>query len=129
MFIPMDKTGMIDYISNIAKLPSPRFIKTHLPFHLLPLQLRTQKKEAKIIYVTRNPKDACISFYHHHKMFEGYKGEFEKFCELFLDGKGKLLQLFYNRISFFNYNRHIFYYSYVCSFLGKYQRILGKEGE
>ncbi|XP_046418746.1 luciferin sulfotransferase-like [Neodiprion fabricii] len=67
-----------------SKMPSPRFIKTHLPFHLLPRQLRTGEKKPKILYVVRNPKDTCISFYHHCKLVEGYNGTFEEFYTLFL---------------------------------------------
>lgn len=72
----------------IDSLPSPRFIKTHLPFHLLPRQLREGKKKNKIIYVTRNPKDVCVSYYHHYKLLEAYQGSFENFCKLFLNDKG-----------------------------------------
>ncbi|XP_011302858.1 sulfotransferase 1C4 [Fopius arisanus] len=66
---------------------SPRFIKTHLPFQLLPRDLREGKTRAKIIYVWRNPKDTCVSFFHHSKLLEGYRGDFELFCKLFLFDK------------------------------------------
>ncbi|XP_015111071.1 sulfotransferase 1C4 [Diachasma alloeum] len=66
---------------------SPRFIKTHLPFHLLPRDLRERKTNAKIIYIWRNPKDTCISFFHHSKLLGGYRGDFELFCRLFLADK------------------------------------------
>lgn len=65
-------------------MPKPGAIKTHLPFHLNPYSPR-----AKYIYVTRNPKDCCVSFYHHTKMFSGYEfedGSFDDFFELFIDG-------------------------------------------
>ncbi|XP_043937373.1 sulfotransferase 2B1-like [Protopterus annectens] len=42
--------------------PSPRLITTHLPAHLAPKSLYNSK--AKVIYTTRNPRDACISLYH-----------------------------------------------------------------
>ena len=44
-------------------LPSPRFIKSHLPFPNLPPNLLD---ECKAVYVARNPKDVVISWYHHH---------------------------------------------------------------
>ncbi|XP_063992922.1 uncharacterized protein LOC135170796 [Diachasmimorpha longicaudata] len=68
-------------------LPSPRFIKTHLPYHLLPRGLREGLTTAKIIYVRRNVKDNCISYYHHCKLMEGYRGDFNVFCQLFLADK------------------------------------------
>ncbi|QQP36612.1 Sulfotransferase 1A1, partial [Caligus rogercresseyi] len=45
--------------------------------------------KGKVIYVTRNPKDVCVSFYHHEKLLNNhqYTGSFEKFAELFLEGK------------------------------------------
>ncbi|KAF2891770.1 hypothetical protein ILUMI_14403 [Ignelater luminosus] len=43
----------------------------------------------QIIYVTRNPKDTCVSYYHHCRFIEGFKGEFNDFCDLFIEGKGK----------------------------------------
>ncbi|XP_003424762.3 luciferin sulfotransferase-like [Nasonia vitripennis] len=77
----------LDSVGFIDRLPSPRFIKTHLPFNLLPRQLRTGEKKPKIIYVARNAKDTCVSYYHHCKLLEGYRGDFDEFCSLFLGGK------------------------------------------
>ncbi|CAH0395134.1 unnamed protein product [Bemisia tabaci] len=74
-----------DSLKFIRELESPRFIKSHLPFCLLPKQLTNFSTEAKIVYVCRNPKDACISQYHHSQLFLGYSGNFEMFCELFLN--------------------------------------------
>ncbi|XP_043276423.1 luciferin sulfotransferase-like [Venturia canescens] len=74
-------------VSYVDKLPSPRFIKSHLPFDLLPRQIREGMKKPKIIYVARNAKDTCISYYNHCKLLEGYHGNFEDFCTLFLAGK------------------------------------------
>ncbi|KAG6794945.1 hypothetical protein HZU73_09395 [Apis mellifera caucasica] len=78
---------ILDSVAYIQNLPSPRFIKTHFPFPLLPRQLRTGEKKAKIIYVSRNPKDTCVSFYYHTRLMEGYRGDFHDFCRLFLGNK------------------------------------------
>ncbi|XP_050517028.1 luciferin sulfotransferase-like isoform X2 [Diabrotica virgifera virgifera] len=62
-------------------------LKTHLPWVLLPQEIQNNTKQPKIIYVTRNPKDTCISYYNHSRLMEGYRGSFEEFCQLFLSGK------------------------------------------
>ncbi|XP_015516478.1 luciferin sulfotransferase-like [Neodiprion lecontei] len=69
-------------VENVEKTPSPRYVKSHLPWDLLPLQIKTKKP--KIIYVTRNPKDTCVSFYHYCKLMHDIRGSFEEFAELFL---------------------------------------------
>ena len=46
--------------------PSPRFVKSHLPFSLLNPRLLDV---CKVVYVARNPKDVCVSFYHHMRLF------------------------------------------------------------
>lgn len=71
-------------IRNLDRAQGQRFIKTHLPANLLPIGLWTSK--ARIIYVSRNPMDAAISNYHHHKGMYGYKGNFNDYLEGFLDG-------------------------------------------
>ncbi|XP_065211067.1 luciferin sulfotransferase-like [Planococcus citri] len=77
---------VMDSIDYINKLPSPRFIKAHVPFELLPDKLQNYSTQAKIVYVARNPRDTCVSYYHHCKLLEGYKGPFDKFAQLFLEG-------------------------------------------
>lgn len=71
-----------DKIEKINTFKSPRIIKSHLPMDLLPTQLWTVCP--KIIYVTRNPKDVAISYYHHYVNIQGYGGTFTDFMELFL---------------------------------------------
>ncbi|XP_054474089.1 sulfotransferase family 5A, member 1 isoform X2 [Anoplopoma fimbria] len=63
-----------------------RVITTHLPHHLLGPALQGSK--AKIIYVSRNPKDVVVSFYHFHKManFLPEPGSFSEFLKRFLEG-------------------------------------------
>ncbi|XP_058805238.1 luciferin sulfotransferase-like [Phymastichus coffea] len=66
-------------IEEIAALPSPRFICTHLPYHLLPKALQQPNRKAKIVHVIRNPKDTCISAYHFFRRIDGFRGSFEDF--------------------------------------------------
>ncbi|KAL2730303.1 sulfotransferase 1C4-like isoform X2 [Vespula maculifrons] len=67
----------------IDKLPSPKFIKSHMPFELLPNLLDSN---CKIVYVARNPKDVVVSWYYFLQVIKGleYKGSFEEFCEYFM---------------------------------------------
>ncbi|KAJ8960062.1 hypothetical protein NQ318_009504, partial [Aromia moschata] len=87
-----------DSLAFVKEQPTPRIMKTHLPWKLLPNAIQDGTKKAKIVYVTRNPKDTCISYYNHVKLLEGYSGSFEDFCRLFLAGK----------VSYAPYWEHIF---------------------
>ncbi|XP_025837213.1 sulfotransferase 1C4 isoform X2 [Agrilus planipennis] len=60
-----------------------RFIKTHLPFSLLPPDLL--RTGCKVIYVARNPKDVAVSYYHLNRLFitQGFNGNFETFWNYF----------------------------------------------
>ncbi|GIY83586.1 sulfotransferase 1C4 [Caerostris darwini] len=63
----------------------PGCYKTHLPLHKILLS-----DDAKYIYVARNPKDCCVSYYHHMKSLPGYQfadGTFEEFFDLFIKGE------------------------------------------
>ncbi|XP_065294475.1 sulfotransferase ssu-1-like [Dermacentor albipictus] len=69
----------------VESMPRPGAIKTHLPYSLQP-----QLPEAKYIYVTRNPYDCCVSFYHHTKSIPAYRfaqQPFDKFFDMFVEGK------------------------------------------
>ena len=70
----------VDFLDNAS---GQRFIKTHFPLSLLPSTLLTK---AKVIYVARNPKDAMVSFYHHHKLMHvhGYVGDLPSFARRFM---------------------------------------------
>ena len=86
--------SVLNSVNFVKDQPSPRYIRTHLPFDLLPKQIRTGEKKPKIIYIARNPKDACISYYHHSKLLERFTGSFEDYCELFLANLCKLILSF-----------------------------------
>ena len=77
--------AMIETVKYAALAPSPRVIKSHLPIDMLPPKLLDT---CKVIFVCRNPKDACVSFYHHYNNFPEYqfKGDFKDFAQLFIDG-------------------------------------------
>lgn len=71
-------------VDKVEQLPSPRVIRPHLPFYLLPPQLLDT---AKVVYVARNPKDVIVSYYFHHKLIKlhGYIGTLEEFAQFFMD--------------------------------------------
>lgn len=68
------------YLDLAQHAPSPRTIKTHLPFSLVnPKLLDT----CKVIYVARNPKDAVVSYFHHQRlvMCSEFIGDFAEFLD------------------------------------------------
>ncbi|XP_075555317.1 sulfotransferase ssu-1-like [Dermacentor variabilis] len=70
---------------SAMSIQRPGTIKTHLPFHLQPYS-----KNAKYIYIARNPYDCCVSFYHHMKSrprchFQDVT--FDQFLDMFIRGE------------------------------------------
>ena len=63
-----------------------RLIKTHLPYEMTP-----QHSEAKYIFISRNPKDCVVSFFHHTRGFPKHygfaDGDFDVYFDLFTKGK------------------------------------------
>ncbi|NXA42097.1 ST3A1 sulfotransferase, partial [Eudromia elegans] len=76
--------------ADYAALPSPRVFATHLPYYLTPRDLRN--KRARVIYVTRNPKDVLVSYFHFSKIMTTIEevSDFNVFIERFLAGKSKI---------------------------------------
>lgn len=83
-----------------ARRPSPRFLKTHLPFGMTPYHER-----ARYLYVARNPFDCVVSFYHHTRGFVQHydfaEGRFEDFFECFLAGEVDFGDYFENLSSWY----------------------------
>nr|CAI5870017.1 unnamed protein product [Callosobruchus analis] len=73
-------TNSVDYVES---MPSPRSIKTHLPFQLLPIEI--DRVKPKIIYTMRHPKDVCISYYFHSQLLHGFYVDIDTFCDMFLN--------------------------------------------
>ncbi|NWJ01740.1 ST3A1 sulfotransferase, partial [Crypturellus undulatus] len=86
----MDRMPWLEYnVKNMdyTALPSPRVFPTHLPYYLTPRDLRN--KRARVIYVTRNPKDVLVSYFHFSKIVTTVEEvpDFNLFMERFLAGK------------------------------------------
>lgn len=90
----VDNQNMIRTISVpgyefIPNIEGKRFIKTHLPFSLMPPSVMNER--AKIIYVARNPKDVIVSYYHLSRLYRttGYVNDFNQFWEYFENDLGE----------------------------------------
>jgi hypothetical protein len=84
MFVQLVSGPIYDLI---AALPhdEQRFIKTHLPFKLLPPSVMEQR--AKVVYIARHPRDVVVSYFHLNKLYRplGFVNDFESFCEYFMN--------------------------------------------
>ncbi|XP_018018991.1 luciferin sulfotransferase isoform X2 [Hyalella azteca] len=78
----------------------PRLIKTHLHRELMPRGVRSSK--SKIIYVVRDPRDVCVSLFHHTIKFLGYTGDFDHFVDMFLSARYEFGPYWSNVLSFWN---------------------------
>lgn len=85
---------------DILTLPSPRLMKSHLPFQTIP-KSATEDTRCKYIYVARNPKDVAVSYFKHMsgtpQVMTGYNGPWEFYAKSFIEGNGKsFLSLYSN---------------------------------
>ncbi|KFM57259.1 Sulfotransferase 1C2A, partial [Stegodyphus mimosarum] len=97
---------------EIKNMPGPGCIKIHFPFDLTPYS-----PDAKYVYVARNPKDCCISFYHHTKLFPAYEfsdGTFNDFFDLFIEGKTDFNDYFDNLLSWYEHrnDKNVFFVTF-----------------
>ncbi|KPJ06272.1 Sulfotransferase 1C4 [Papilio machaon] len=77
----MDKN--IFKLEKVHNMPSPRFFKSHLPLSMLPASLIDT---CKVVYVTRDPRDVAVSFYHHSELMKMLKegSDFKTYWNLFI---------------------------------------------
>ena len=77
---------------NYNTLPSPRIVKTHLPYNIIPKSVKEDSK-CKYIYIARNPKDVAVSFFNFETSMKcfghGFNGPWEFYAKLFVEGNGK----------------------------------------
>ncbi|KAK3890518.1 hypothetical protein Pcinc_005536 [Petrolisthes cinctipes] len=69
------------FLDSAECAKSPRTLHTHLPFSLLPPCLLDT---CKVVYVARNPRDTCVSYYYHQRLMKSaeYVGNFAEFVDL-----------------------------------------------
>ena len=88
----MKEMAMLETMTcdDLDKMMSPRILNTHV--HYSHIADDFKKKQCKIIYITRNPKDIAVSFFNHHlKLIEyNYTGHWKDYLHRFIDGKGKI---------------------------------------
>lgn len=75
---------------SLNSRPSPRLIKSHLPYHVIPIS-ENEANRSKYLYIARNPKDATVSFYNFVRSFgpaSYFNGTWEFFANLIVEGKG-----------------------------------------
>lgn len=74
-------------IKNLDALPSPRLLNCHYRFKYLPKELK--EKKCKIIHVVRNPKDVCVSYFHHSKkcVFTRLVCPWDEYLDKYLKGE------------------------------------------
>lgn len=85
----------------VINMPRPGGIKTHFPYKLQPYS-----RHAKYIYISRNPYDCCVSFYHHTKSFPSYRfgnQPFDKFFDMFMEGKVDFGEYFDHQLSWYEH--------------------------
>ncbi|XP_027348060.1 cytosolic sulfotransferase 5-like [Abrus precatorius] len=61
-FLELDLYSDQHFLPKLQALSSPRLLSTHLPYISLPTSVK--ESTCKIIYVSRNPKDTFISYWH-----------------------------------------------------------------
>lgn len=71
---------------NIDALPSPRLFKTHLGYGG-PFWKAIPKGPCKYIYVARDGRDVATSYYHFYRTHLRFRGTFEQFFRLFMQGR------------------------------------------
>jgi hypothetical protein len=74
---------------EVDALPSPRIFKSHMPYRMA-LAGGPGESPCKFIYIARNPKDVCVSYFYFEsgKAWSGrYHGPWEHWLRIFLEGK------------------------------------------
>ena len=71
------------HVDFLEKVPSPRVIKTHMPYWML-----RPSKDSRILFVTREPRDTFVSCYHHFELVRRFRSSFDRFMGRIVSGRG-----------------------------------------
>nr|XP_033816064.1 sulfotransferase 1 family member D1-like isoform X1 [Geotrypetes seraphini]XP_033816065.1 sulfotransferase 1 family member D1-like isoform X1 [Geotrypetes seraphini]XP_033816066.1 sulfotransferase 1 family member D1-like isoform X1 [Geotrypetes seraphini] len=71
---------------TVNAMPSPRYLKTHLPYQLVPPSF--WKHNCKVIYLARNARDAATSYYYfdHMAKIHPEPGSWDQYLQRFMNG-------------------------------------------
>ncbi|GIY27874.1 amine sulfotransferase [Caerostris darwini] len=120
-------------LEGIINMPRPGAFKTHLPYSYMP-----HSPDAKYIFVARNPKDCCVSFFYHTRDQPGFgywDGGFDDFFELFMAGELEYNDYFDHLLDWYLHinDPNVFYTTYedmkkdIKGVILKLSRFLGDE--
>ncbi|KAH9362320.1 sulfotransferase ssu-1-like [Haemaphysalis longicornis] len=108
------KTPFLEFTGTwgVEAITPPRLLKTHFAFDRQPYH-----EDAKYVCVVRNPKDCCVSFYHHSRGIPGYEfmnGSFDDFFELFVRGETDFGDYFDHLLSWYEHRNdpNVFFVTY-----------------
>ena len=81
----LDLACLSAFYFQTEKMPSPRMIRSHFCFDVMP---KNMTKDAKVVVALRNPKDTIVSYYHHERLIKlfGFCGSFREYFDIFMDG-------------------------------------------
>ena len=81
-FLEFSTSPILGEFADIAKVPSPRLMKSHLSYSIIP-KGSSDGAKCKYIYIARNPKDVAVSYFHFTVSLasfgNGYNGPWEIF--------------------------------------------------
>ena len=89
---------MKDTIKYVEETKSPRIIKTHLPLSMLPPNLLDV---SKVVFVARNVKDVCVSFFHMEQMNGAGLSKdtsFDDYVKFFMSGRPGVYGNYWNHL-------------------------------
>ncbi|GIY78444.1 sulfotransferase 1C4 [Caerostris extrusa] len=87
---PIEYFSFIPYIEFTTLRKSQKFLNQDVLSHIYHLTSFNFSREAKYIYIARNPADCLMSYYHHVKYYPIYffsDGSLDDIFDLFIKGK------------------------------------------
>lgn len=101
---------------DLEKAPTPRIFKSHMPYNMA-LGGTPAENHCRYIYIARNPKDVCVSYYKFEfgKSWSGYyDGNWDHWLRLFLNGHAQYGDWFDHVLSWWNQkdNENILFLKY-----------------